>query len=269
MRRALDKKEKGVIRYLLNLRKETYRLTDFLTPNWPTGKLEISTFQQVIQLYLDDPKEMQTVMNHLSERLGLVKYLADEGYLSFWNRIPDQDDTVFIGNAVQPLPAFLPDIALATELLKYANFQIVVHSSLKALAGRKFRYAVNPEQRILHNFVIVGLMLFLLLAGSDIYLNYRLIRGDLKSDHDLLGESNKEVLKNQALNQKIIDSLRVQNVELIGITNRISVNTENIIALEKLMLSQSESLKMLESNIQTNQKLLLKSDSLLNFINKQ
>ena len=265
MKRPLSKEEKKLVKSLIRSGKKSFGLIDFVDFDFPKGKFEISTFQQAISLKVSD-EELEQVMNHLVGRLNLIKELEHAGYLSVWSKLPIEDNKQTCGNASEDSKViFLPDISLASELLKYGNYQMCFSDSLIEWSKRNFRMNTVPTG---FKYAMYAL---LIVVGVDLLYHVQIIGKNIQSDHQTIVENNQEVIENQKLNRQIIDSLRAQSEDLVLLTNRISSNTENMKEVEELINEQRKSIKnlayqvkSLNNQLTANNKLIKKTDSLIN-----
>ncbi|WP_420578454.1 hypothetical protein [Ekhidna sp.] len=265
MKRPLSKEEKKLVKSLIQSGRESFGLIDFVAFNFPKGKFEISTFQQAISLKVSD-EELEQVMNHLVGRLNLIKELEHAGYLSVWSKLPIEDNTQTCGNpSVDANTIFLPDISVASELLKYGNYQMCFSDSLIEWSKRNFR------MNTISSGFKYAMYALLIVVGVDLLYHVQIIGKNIRSDHQTIVDNNQEVIENQKLNRQIIDSLQSQSKYLILITNRISNNTENMKSVELLINQQRTSIQNLEYQIESlekelkiNKNLIKKTDSLLN-----
>ncbi|WP_425391659.1 hypothetical protein [Ekhidna sp.] len=260
--RTLSKEEKQLLKKLSS-KDSLVDLVDFFKVGWPGGKLEVSTFQQTLSIQVTD-EQLPVVMNHIVERLNLLKALEQEGYVNLWSQIPSMDNMKSIGESLEGSNVILlPDILVATDVLKYANFKIGFSKSLKAQVKRNFQRQPYTIFKVLAIAVILMII-------ADIAYHARILGINIGSDHQQIVDNNSEILANQLLGNQIIDSLRAQNDELMLITSRISENTENIEALNYRIGQQQETLNEFRKGsnklvhmLEQNQKILLKSDSLI------
>lgn len=255
--RGFSREERKTLNALIKSKQITFDLTDFLRPTWKMGQFEISTFMQVVQMRFDDPGHKDLVVSQIVETLNLIKLLEEKGYLSVWNEIPEKDNTKVVGKvSVLDQPHFLPDLGLASECLKYGGYKIRFNEAFY----HDFKRARAPQPSTL---ATIGIVLLVILLGTDIYLNQKLLREEMKGDHFLIGTKNEQVLENQRLNQIIIDSLKSQGDELVTLTRRISSNTENTKDLELLILGQQRNIQKLASQQEETITFIKETDSLL------
>lgn len=266
--RRLSKEEKKLLKSLARSGKKALGLMDFVAIGFPKkGKFEISTFQQTISLQVSD-QELTQVMNHLVSRLTLIKKLEESGYLNLWNELPIKDNTQACGEASpNSKTVFVPDIHIASELLKYGNYRMQLSDSLVEWSRKNFR---TPTLSTGIRYVMYVL---LVVVGIDVLYHIQIIGKNIQADHQTIVDNNQEVIKNQKLNNQIIDSLQAQGKDLMLITTRISNNTENMRDIERLVYYQEKSIKSIQNQIHTlerqlniNNALIQRSDSLLNII---
>lgn len=262
--RLLSKNEKRLLKKLIKSDSSTFGLIDFLSDNWPGGKIEVSTFQQTLSLQVTDD-ELPGVMNHLVDRLNFVKVLEREGYINLWSEIPSRDNTASCGVAASDAKTiFVPDIGIATELLKYANYKISFNHSLIEWSRKNFR------NRGSLNLLKGSVYVLILLLIADLVYHAQGIQKSINLDHQKIVANSEEVLKNQYLSNQIIDSLRSQNQDLMVLTDEITSNTRNLKGVlllvkqnQNTMNSFQSKLNLLNEQLGENRKSLLKADSLL------
>ncbi|WP_179213304.1 hypothetical protein [Ekhidna lutea] len=259
----MSKNEKRLLKQLIRNRSGA-TFIDFLEADWPVGKFDVSTFQQTLSIKVTDD-ELPIAMHHIVERLNLVKQLEEEGYITLWGKIRTSDNTRTCGTASEGSnTVFLPDISVATEVLKYANYEIGFGASLKEWSKQNFR------SKPLMSFRVLVFILIAMLAANLIY-QARLIRTRVSHEHEQIVDNNKEVLENQLLSNQIIDSLQRQNNDLMIVTEQVRQNTENLQDIEMFLREQQGAFRNIDAQtrylreqMHLNQKLLKRSDSLLN-----
>ena len=270
MRRPISKKEKRLLKRLIKSDRDSYGLIDFLSHDWPDGKIEVSTFQQTLSLQVEDD-QLPDVMHHLVDRLNFVKALEKEGYINLWSQLPTTDNTKSCGTASDDAKTiFVPDIAIATDILKYANYHISFSDSLIEWSKRNFR------NRNDFSLLKASVYVFIVLLAADLIYHAHGIRSSISSDHQEIVANSQELIENQLLSNQIIDSLRLQNKNLEEITNRISSNTQNMKDVVGLVRQQQKSIRtiqsqfdMLDEQLSNDRKFLLKADSLLTRLTKR
>lgn len=272
--RPFSEQEKNIIKSLLKSDQKVFTLMDFIKFNWPAGRFEISTFQQVVRIHLEDDTQLTRVMHHLLEALSLIKDLEDNGYLNSWDAFPMEDNTEQCGEKSDHQKAlFLPDLSVASELLGYGNKKFTPGVALAALDKRGFKSVAALRHRQVIQTLIGGFSVLVVIGFMTILTNYHMIEKGIRVNLNELQNENAQVLRNQKLNQQIIDSLHRQSKQLMVLTNQISGNTQNINKIEEGVERQNLRIRqlryhnrqLLELSVE-NHEILKKTDSMLNKI---
>lgn len=263
--------EKHIISDLTNQDKPVFRLLDFIKPVWDFGKFEISSFQQKLLIYTSK-EQVEAVMSYLLEVLDLISYLEKRGYVSSWEAFPMSDNTEVCGTSdVDVEGQFLPDLSVASKLLTLANRKYKINHSLDDLVQRNFQSTRKREGNVLKAILITGFVLLIGVSSLNLYMNYRVIKEGIEVEMKQIRKENAAVIKNQELSQVILDTLTNQSEQLMEVTSRTSVNTENVKELEKMIRQQAQHLEYMRRGqntlaaiISKNGQILKKTDSLLN-----
>jgi len=262
--RELSPKEKKILKQL-SAQEQTLIFSDFLEKFWDVGELEFSSFQQFVQIRFNEG-EKDRVVAQIVESLQLIRELEKNHFINVWSEVPIQDNTKKIGQMRQSSePHFLPDIALASECLKYGNYKIRFNSAFYAWRKRNFKRTGYHYQVL----ISVGILILISLLGTDFYYNQKLFRSEIRTDHLRIEDKNKQLLSNQKLNQQIIDSLYVQGKDLVLIANEISENTQNTKEIERLIKRHSSTINQLSQQQKANGELLQKADSIIKTLKSQ
>ncbi len=263
------KKQEKWIKYILANPSSNFKLFDILEHSWPIGQLEISTFQQKLLIYLDTAEEakIDEIVIYLMEVSDLIHSLIRDGFVYTWDEIPMEDNNLVIGHKKESsLPKYLPDLSVATTLLKLAGKKYKIKENLHVFVEHNFRdqsvqIALSNQRILLASFT---LMIALMIGGGFFIRN---------KFSEKINDLESELVIDQMSHQKQLDRLDSGFRRLYELTYEITSNKAEKEALEtvKDAVQRSHaytkvSISKLLQSLDLNSEALKVNDSLLNVL---
>ncbi len=234
MMRVLTPNEKNTLKALITQGTDISFL-EMMQAFWKVGILEIGAYQQILRLYITDDKEIEPVMGQITELLNLIELLESHGYLTMWNSPPTEDDLQFMGAQPdgQHQARFLPDLGVATEVLRLAGCKVHFNESIRQVLsdnGRSRAIGIHSGR-----LVTLGVIILIIMIAQLVLSGVRLQHQTRLNQEELYVSSTK-LMDNQLKNRKEINQIQVaqdsMTVMLLGFTDDLQ-NLEKIHLAEK------------------------------------
>ncbi|MEQ8335792.1 MAG: hypothetical protein RIA62_00520 [Cyclobacteriaceae bacterium] len=248
------------------IQKDRISALDELERNWSTGQIEISTFQQKLILHLDadELKKTNDIVVRIMEVCDLFKQLSDDGFIRVWDDIVMEDNTRLIGDkTADSSPHFLPDLGVATELLRWAGKKIQLKDQIIPAAEMEFNdpaiYQANQNRKFIISSLVI--LVFIFIAGG-LFLHQ-----SINAKMDRLQEEISDNKRNQV---QSLDSMNLKLDNLYNLSYKMALDSQQVIelrvvsdAVDRTIYQLNNRTRRLEKVIIENQEILRSYDSLL------
>jgi hypothetical protein len=260
--RAFSESEKSIIRRVVEVDRSVFSIRDFLEMIWTEGQLDIDNVSQVVTIKRSRNQSMEQTMEKLVGLLQLIKYLEVNGYVHSWAHLHFTTPVISLGQA-EGDPEFLSDLTVSVQLLNQSAKAFSIHQSLIDLVNRGFQDHHQYQLKRTHQNILIALIVVLLINLAGVGANFYYTNLRSSQNFGQLKDRSEILSRNQHLSRKILDTLSVQNQQLLLLTKNISNNTQDIHSLkEQLQFIQRDQQRALTRYKQLQSQLLTKIETI-------